>query len=241
MEKDVDEFIKDDCLFALNQKEANNKILLLRGLCWLRRYLSYKPVGGPQIEGPQEEDRIATFSPHIYLDSAIKDFDAAIEADSKDSASWLGRGVANYHLGFRQQASDDLAECIRLEPNQKYAYLCLAKIHNRADGIWDYESKKLTKIGEELTIKSLDALTKAHAIDPKDPDILFDRSIWYWRKSDKQSQLADLLRVAELAPDSPIGFYWLGLSYGSLGDQTKSKQYYDQSKKLEKLQGRDVK
>lgn len=111
----------------------------------------------------------------VYLDfaknpgAAAEDFGRAIQADPMDSVLWSNRAIARDSLGHFTEAASDLAEAVKLQPNNVNYRDRLGRLHLWGDK--DYES-------------AVKAFIEAQKVDPKNPIVAADLADAYLEKGD---------------------------------------------------------
>jgi eukaryotic-like serine/threonine-protein kinase len=85
---------------------------------------------------------------HLVVDApklALRDFDLAIELDSKNSDAYCGRGFARAVLGRHQEALQDATEALRLGPRSARLLYSVARIHAKCPGAGPQRAMELIR------------------------------------------------------------------------------------------------
>jgi tetratricopeptide (TPR) repeat protein len=141
---------------------------------------------------------------------------------------------SNYHFGkansyFREnqyrKAITEYEATLKFNPNLTQAYRFLGESYKQL-----YKPGVDTPLNKELEKKTLDALTKAHEIDPNDRDIIYSLGDMYdkLKKFPEAEQL--YLRIIELQPENMSNYYVVAEFYKRYSADNK-----DVAKKAESM------
>ncbi len=152
-------------------------------------------------------------------DTAISNYNRAVEINPKNPAAYYLRGLAHYKKGEKQQAIIDISESIQLSGGFKRAYINRGVILNEVgrfnDALNDYESALSLKPGD-LEIRTLRAYTlfkkgDYKAADREYTDLILedpDNSKLYRGRADARYQIhsyggaiSDYSKALEISPN----------------------------------------
>ncbi len=215
----------EDCLRALTDNPSDVAVLSVRGLSRIHQGNKIEPPFSGNYSIDDMLKRQTEIKRPFFL-GAFADLNTAVKFDPRSATAFCCRGVANISLAYSQGAITrseylkaavaDFTESIRLDPNQKEAYASRAEISIDPVSI-------------------LDDLNKAHALDPTDMDILYERATAYGG-SDNHKAIADWLQMTKLDPTYQHAYYMLGIVYYNVGDKESASRYRAIANEMEKDQ-----
>ena len=147
-------------------------------------------------------DRGIAYANKGDFDSAIADYDKALELKPDDADVFYNRGNSHEKKGEIDKAIADYDKAIELKPDDGYAF------YNRG---FAYENK-----GDfDSAIANFD---KALELKPDDGDAFGNRGLAYANKGDFDRAIADYNKAVEIYPDYEAAFFNRGLAYENKGD-----------------------
>eukprot|EP00747_Dinoflagellata_sp_TGD_P213279 gnl/TRDRNA2_/TRDRNA2_86257_c0_seq1.p1 gnl/TRDRNA2_/TRDRNA2_86257_c0~~gnl/TRDRNA2_/TRDRNA2_86257_c0_seq1.p1 ORF type:complete len:497 (+),score=88.05 gnl/TRDRNA2_/TRDRNA2_86257_c0_seq1:170-1492(+) len=146
---------------------------------------------------------------------AIKDLTLSLELGSSDACVYCERGLAFRALGNMAQAVDDLTSAIDAEAQAVF-----------------YSHRAQCLFEQGLFDRAEADLSRALAIDSKDPDLLYKRGITRYAQQHFADSIADLKSSLQFDPiPAHLAdiFYHLGVSYANLGKHKYAVPAFDQA------------
>ena len=153
----------------------------------------------------------------IPLSKAVSHWSEVIRSDSKDSAAYIGRGLAYRELRDYDKAIADYSEALRLDPKSVAAYL------NRGS-VW---SKK-----REYD-KAIADFTEAIRLDPKYAGAYSNRGAAWQTKGDYDKAIANYNEAIRLDPQDAVAFYNRGHAWQNKGDFDQAIRDYSKALQLD--------
>ncbi len=144
------------------------------------------------------------------FDSAILEFNKALEIDPGNGDAYYNRGVAYYDKGEYERAISDYTKAIEINPKDTDAY------NNR--GLIYYEKSDYEK--------AISDYTKAIEIDPMYADTYYNRALAYYNKGEYDTAISDYTKVIELSPKDTDAYNNRGIIYYERGDYDKAISDY---------------
>jgi serine/threonine-protein kinase len=189
-----------------------------------------------------------------YYDRAISNFERAISLDPQFSLAHAGLGNAYRNKSrvtndraLMNQATAQVAEALRIDPNQPEVRLSLASVY-RATGRNGAAVEELKRVladqpanddahrilgdilaGEGRPEEALAELQRAVTLRPqywRNQEIL---GLFYLRTGKMNEAIATLTRLTQLKPDDQSPYQQLGTAYQALGDKAHARQNYERS------------
>ena len=156
-------------------------------------------------------------------DSAIADFDSAIELKPEDPTAYLMRGISYSGSGKTDRALADFdnaienfTQAIKLKPEDPYAYLGRGRAYLRKKG---YD-------------KAIADFTQAIKLEPKNPNAYLGRGRAYFGKEDYDKAIADLTQAIKLKSKDLDLRWWRGRAYLGKEDYDNAIADFTQAIKL---------
>ena len=150
-------------------------------------------------------------------DTAITEYNHAIEKDPTRPIAYYNRGNSYHNLGQHERAIEDYNKAIELDPNYAAAY------YNR--GI-SYHN-----LGQyERAIQNYD---KAIELEPNSADAYNNRGNSYHNLSQHERAIQDYDKAIELDPNYAFAYNNRGISYKYLGQYERAIQDYDKAIELD--------
>jgi tetratricopeptide (TPR) repeat protein len=150
-------------------------------------------------------------------ESAIEDFDRAIELDDQDAKTYSARGEAYFKMGDVDQAMADFDRAIEIDPQLMGAHYFRGVAF--AD-LGDYD-------------RALADLDKAIDLNPQDAWPYSDRGYVYWITNNPSHAIADLDQAIELDPQLDQAYHFRGLAHYELGNYEKAFEDFNRAIKLD--------
>jgi tetratricopeptide (TPR) repeat protein len=161
--------------------------------------------------------RGAGWSSKQLYDSAIGDFNEAIQRDPKNIGAFANRGIAWWSKGEFDRAIADFSATVSINPKFAFGYMA--------------RGTALSDKGEfDLAIRDFD---KTIALDPSSADAYKRRGGARYRKGDLDRAIADFNQFVRLSPTNPDSFNDRAQVAVARGDFVKAFADYDQAIKLQ--------
>ena len=145
--------------------------------------------------------------------SAIQDFDQAIQINPQFEWAYNTRGIAYGFLGEYQRAIQDFDQAIQINPQYEWAY------NNRGiaySGLGNYQ-------------RAIQDLDHAIQINSKFAVGYSSRGFLYARLGNYQRAIQDFDQAIQINPQLADAYYNRGYVYSDLGDYQRAIQDYDQT------------
>ena len=152
--------------------------------------------------------------------SAITFIDRAIEIDKNDSEFYVLRAKANYKIGNKSLAMDDLNKSIELA-NNFTAYHLRGKLF--------LEANQLDKAKEDLR--------NAYELNPESADLLFDLGYLEYLNGENQLALEYYTKAAMYNSRNPNTYVNIGNLYAMMGDSKTAIDNYSKALVLDTTDG----
>ena len=149
-------------------------------------------------------------------ETALKNYDVAIQLNPNNFEAYNNRGVAYKNLGQYERAIQDYDKAIELNPNYDNAH------NNRGNAY------RLLKQYEQ----AIQDYGKAIELNPNNADAWNGRAITYFQLKKYEQALDDFNKVIELAPKFSTAYYNRGICYQRLGDNDKAQAEFSKAKEL---------
>ncbi|MER8852182.1 tetratricopeptide repeat protein [Mesorhizobium australicum] len=224
---------------SLDQRiDACTRIILDNGETKTNRQAAYKNRGNSWAETGN-------------WDSAITDYDYAIELDPKDARIYFNRGLVRSNKGDTDLAIADYDQALKINPKLLEAYGNRGTAWQRkgdySRAIADY-SKAIELDPRAASVyrnrgdvwRGKGEYDKAIADDdqviqlsPKDYEAYFDRGLAWQEKGDNDRAINDYDRAIALNPKAEKAYNNRGLSWSIKGDQGRAIADYDKALDLD--------
>lgn len=152
--------------------------------------------------------------------TAITYVDRAIEIDKDEAEFYILRAKANYKIGNKLYAMDDINKSIELEDN-------FSAFHLRG---------KLFLEGNELDNAKQD-LRNAYQLNPESADLLFDLGYLEYLNGENQLALDYYIKSAEYDLKNPNTYVNIGNLYAMMGDSKTAIDNYSKALLLDTTDG----
>ena len=214
----------------LPDAEDSQKVSLLNviGLCFYLQDNLGEALGSYQeslelAEKIQDEKGIVANLNNIGLvyaekgdyDTAIRDFNKAIELDPKLAQAFYNRGLAYVNKKDYALAIRDFTRAIELDPSFAMAFC------NRGTAYADNG-------GYDTAIRDY---TKAIELDSNYADAFYNRGIVYCNKKDYDTAIRDYTRAIELDPNHAEAMANIGSAYKGKGDKKNARIWWKKALK----------
>ncbi len=155
------------------------------------------------------------------LQSALEDYNQAIEANPENSEAYNNRGNAYFFLNQPEEAIKNYNQAIKLNPELSRAY------YNRG---FAYQRQGKT----ELAVKDFN---KTLSLNPDYLPAYLNRAVVRSILGDNQGAIEDYNEVIKKDPNLPQVYFNRAASYSELGDQEKAMKDLEKAGQLFAKQG----
>jgi RNA polymerase sigma factor (sigma-70 family) len=216
---------------------AKAKTAAITGL-WAVLIAGTTTIAVVQVQDYIERGRASITARHY--ETAIKDFDHALQLDPKAVAAYFNRGRAHKLQGNYYQALADYDQSLKLHPTAAGTYINRGQIYNlkgeydRAIDDFDHAlsinpTKELAYTGRALSYidkgsydLAIADCNRAIALDPSDVKAYLNRGRAYKLKGDYQDAIASYDRAVQLDPGRIMPYVSRGDVYASEGNNAKA-------------------
>lgn len=187
------------------------------------------------------------FLKHLTPKPAIYVYETALRYRPDVPQLWLGLGLS-YFIAFRpENAERALKNAIALNPKYDVAYVLLGDVEQQsgrvADALEDFNKAIAISPGSAIAYyyygkvaarepsrlpDAVEKLRRAIALKPDFPEAYFELGKALAQEGDSNEAIAELKRSLQLDPTLAQSHYQLGLIYGKLGNQSKSREQFQQ-------------
>ena len=173
--------------------------------------------------------RGTAYSKKGEYDSAIADFNQAIQLNPKDAIAFNNRGNAYGKKGQYDYAIDDFSEAIQLNPKYTEAFNNRGVAYNK-QGEYDYTRRYAHVMAvSDLAIADFN---QAIQLNPKYAIAFNNRGLAYKDQGEYDRAIADYDRAIQLNPKLALAFYNRGNAYDDKGEYDRAIADYNQAIQL---------
>ena len=154
------------------------------------------------------------FVKHMLLDyeSAIEDFNKAIEIKPNYMLAYFYRGAAKGELKNYNEAIEDWNKVIEIDPDNAKSYRNKGIIKMRRDEYKDLKDY----------FGAISDFSQAIEIRPKELRNYFYRAAVFILLEDYESAISDFTKIISLRPNSGMAYYYRAYSKNMLGDSNEA-------------------
>ena len=154
-----------------------------------------------------------------YLDKAIENYKAAIQADP--GTPQLTEELSELYIGTGRlrEAQSDAEDALRQDPNDIGARRLLARVFTSQIG-----DQQRNRIDENMLNKAIEQYQKITAIDPKDVDSLVMLGRLQKIAQNSNAAEASYKKALEIDPENEDALTGLAIVYSDLGDSTRAAE-----------------
>jgi len=171
-----------------------------------------------QIQAQPDNATLHTERGDLYFmmhdfDSAIEDFNRAIELDSSQDEEWYGRGMANGPMGYIDEGIADLSVYIERHPDSSVAYTKRGVRY-----LWKGDSDNAHK-----------DLSRAIALDPNNAEAHDDLGVILAQRKEYKTAIGHFTKTVTIDPSYQKGHHNLAMAYYLSGQDLFALQAVDKA------------